>query len=217
VARRLSECWWEGRLLVLQSRAALGRGDSDAAIVRLEEAVRLARQSGDAWSLAMSLSQSGDLARAAGAYAQAGELYAESLALHEAPGLGGTGTPTLWHNLGYVSLASGDGADARARFAEDLRQFQRLGERHGMSDCVIGLAAVAAVEGHAETAAQLFGAAEAEMESLRSQIWHSNRADYERSLQLLRAALPADVLKNAWAASRALTWEEAVRLALGAE
>ncbi|HET6316683.1 MAG TPA: helix-turn-helix domain-containing protein, partial [Chloroflexota bacterium] len=106
---RWSEAYWcQGRLLATKASAALGRGDYAQARGLLEEAEHLARASGDAWSLAMNLSLLGDLERSNGANLRAGELYAEALSLHESRGTGGTATPSLLHNLGYVELANGD-------------------------------------------------------------------------------------------------------------
>ena len=207
LARRLHDHWWEGRLLAVKAGAALHRGERADAVGLLEAGVQLARATGDLWSLAMALSQLGDVERSLGRYPRAGELYAESLALRDRLRLGGTGAPSLWHNLGYVAIASGDLVGAAARFTAARAEFRRLGERRGVAESVIGLAAVAAAEGRAEAAAQLFGAGEAGLEALGSQLWPSNRPEYERFVTLVRAALPPAEFAASWAAGR-LTWSE---------
>ena len=213
LARRLGDAWWEGRLLETRAHVALRRGDAATAAALLEEGVRLARRTGDTWGLATALAELGDLARSRGAHADAGALYAESLTLREGLGLPGT-TPSLRHNLGYVALATGDASAATAQFAAALREFRRLGERRGVAECVIGLAGVAAAGGWAEGAARLFGAGEAALEALGSQLWPSNRADYERAVALARAALDTTAFEAARAEGRGLSLEEAIALAL---
>src|SRR6185437_11217373 len=124
--------------------AALGRDDHAQARALLEEAEQLARASGDVWSLAMNLGLLGDVDRSSGANVRAGELYAEALSLHESRGTGGTATPSLLHNLGYVELANGDAQRAAERFGQAIVQFRRMGDQRGIAEAIVGLGAVAA-------------------------------------------------------------------------
>ena len=67
------------------------------------------------------------------------------------------------HNLGYVVLRQGDTPQAAAFFEQSLALYQALKRKHGITECLIGLAAVAVVTGQptsARRAARLFGAAE---------------------------------------------------------
>jgi hypothetical protein len=169
--------------------------------------------SGDVWSLAMNLGLLGDVERANGANRRAGELYSEALTLHQARGTGGTATPSLLHNLGYVELAKGDTQHSAERFGEAIVQFRRLGDRRGIAESVAGLGAVAAVEGRPETAARLFGAAEAALESFGSQLWPSNRGEYERSVAMVRNALEPPEFESAWRAGRRLSLDQAAAAA----
>jgi hypothetical protein len=61
-----------------------------------------------------------------------------------------------------------------------------------------------------EHAARLFGATEAVREALGAPVPPSERADYERHVAAVRAALDA----AAWAAGRAMALEDAIVLAL---
>lgn len=202
--------WWEGRMLAVKGAAELARGDYTRATQWLEDAADLARATEDKWSLAMNLTQLGDVARASGAYDRAGDLYAESLSLHDELGLVGTATPSLLHNLAHVALADGNTQHAAERFGEAIVQFRRLGDRRGVAEAVIGLGAVAASEGRAESAARLLGAGQAALEALGTQLWPSNRAAYERSLHAARAALDPLAFEAAWAAGTRLSLEQAV-------
>jgi hypothetical protein len=192
----------------------LGRGDYAHARGLLEEAADLARATGDVWSLAMNLGQLGDVERASGGNLLAGELYVESLSLHEARGMTGTATPSLLHNLGYVELANRDAQGAAERFGEAIVQFRRLGDQRGIAESVVGLGAVAAFEGRAQTAARLFGAAEAALESLGTQLWPSNRGVYERSVAAARSAIDPVVFERAWREGGQLSLDQATAAAI---
>jgi tetratricopeptide (TPR) repeat protein len=215
LADRWSEAnWCQGRLLATKASTALGHGDYAQARGLLEEAADLARATGDVWSLAMNLGLLGDVERASGGNLRAGELYAESLSLHEARGMTGTATPSLLHNLGYVELSNRDAQSAAERFGEAIVQFRRLGDQRGIAESVVGLGAVAAFEGRADTAARLFGAAEAALESLGTQLWPSNRGVYERSVAAARAAIDTVVFEGAWRAGRQLSLDQATAAAI---
>ena len=212
-ARRLGDAWLESRVLEILAFAALRRGDRATAAALLKEDVDLARQSGDAWSLAAALGELGDLARSEGDHARAGRLYAEALTLRREVGLLRS-IPSLRHNQGYVALAGGDTAEARDCFADAVRQFRELGERRGVAECLIGLGALAMVEGRAEDAARLLGAGEAALTALGSELWPSNRADHERTVARARAALGAAGYRAARAEGQQLGVDEALALGL---
>jgi hypothetical protein len=161
----------------------------------------------------MALGELGDLERVRGAHDRAGVLYAESLALHESLKLGER-SPSLIHNLGYVALAEHEPSSAAAHFTDALHQFSWRGDRRGVAECVIGLASVAAAEGDAVTAARLFGAGQAALEALGTQLWPSNRPDYEHWVARTGAELSASVFEILWSEGRTLSLDAAVTRAL---
>jgi predicted ATPase/DNA-binding XRE family transcriptional regulator len=213
LARRLDETWVTVILLSNRAYGALHRGDALRARQCFMAGAGLARDKGDTWSLAMALGQLGDLERAQGAHDRAGSLYQESLALNETLGLGGR-SPSLLHNLGYVAVAQGKTPDAREYFTQALLQFQSRGDRRGVAECVIGLAAAAAAEGEPETAAPLFGAGQAALEALGTQLWPSNRPDYDHWVARTRAGLPASVFETLWSDGRRISLDAAMARAL---
>ncbi|MBA2277567.1 MAG: AAA family ATPase [Chloroflexia bacterium] len=206
-ARNVGDTWGVRRALEAVARDALRQGDLDAAIAWLQEAMDSARDDGDGWSLAIALNELGNIERARGAHASAGPLYQGSAAIFADLGLGDQ--PSLVHNLGYVALATGDQSDAAACFIGALTQFRRLGARRGMAECVIGLGAVAAADGRPADAARLFGAGESALEALGTQLWPSNRADYERWLARARSSCTEAHFDQALAEGRALSLDEA--------
>ena len=161
----------------------------------------------------MALGELGDLERVEGAHDRASSLYTESLTLHESLGLG-EHSPSLVHNLGYVALAQHDTSSAAAYFTDALEQFRWRGDHRGIAECVIGLAAVAAAEGEAATAAQLFGSGQAALEALRMQLWPSNRPDYDHWMARTRSKLSASAFEGMWSKGRTLSMDEALKLAL---
>jgi predicted ATPase/DNA-binding CsgD family transcriptional regulator len=211
-ARRIGHRFGEVRGLVALARRALRDGDLGAATALQEEAIDVARVAGDTWSLASALNDLGDMERTAGRHARAGERYAESLALFAELGL--DEQPSLVHNLGYVALAAGDAPLARARFTGALRQFRRFGGQAGMAECLVGLGAVAAAEGRPAEAARLFGAGEAALQVLGTQLWPSNRPDYERWSTRARGSLAAPAFGRASTEGRRWPLELAVTFAL---
>ena len=78
------------------------------------------------------------------------------------------------------------------------------------------LGMVAVAQNQPERGARLFAAAEALREAMNVSMVTSPsyRADYERSLIALRAALDEKTLAAAWAEGRAMSMEEAVEYAL---
>ena len=93
-------------------------------------------------------------------------------------------------------------------------QFRRLGDQRGIAESVVGLGAVAVFEARAETAARLFGAAEAALEALGTDLWPSNRSVYERSVAVARDALEPQVFEAVWRAGRQLSLDQAAAAAI---
>jgi ATP/maltotriose-dependent transcriptional regulator MalT len=192
----VGDFWWEGRVREGLATVALQYGDFSAAATQLEHAIKLARTTRDDWSLATLLTGLGDVSRARGNYPRAGDLYAESEALHRR--LGTEPAPTLRHNQAYVALHAGNLREAHRLFTESLRLFQGYSEQRGMAECLVGLAGVAASVGDRSRAALLLGAAEAGFDTVRAQISPSNRGDFSRVTALARASWTAEEFKAAW-------------------
>jgi hypothetical protein len=127
----------------------------------------------------------------------------------------------MLHNLGYVVLRQGDGQQAAALFEESLVLYQDLKRKHGVTECLIGLAGVAAVSGQPTTArraARLFGAAERLLEATGGGLAAADQAEHDRYVALARDQLDEAAFAAAWAEGRAMAMEQAIAYALeGAE
>jgi tetratricopeptide (TPR) repeat protein len=163
---------------------------------------------GDAWSEAAALNKLGDVARAQNDYARAGRLYEESLLRLE--GQGDELRASVLHNLGYVAIAEGDHPRGAALFSQSLRICQARGEQRGVAECLVGFACLAAATGQRARAARLFGAADAALQRLGTELSPSNRLDQKRGLGIARVGDP-HAFTTAYAAGRALSLDEAVR------
>jgi non-specific serine/threonine protein kinase len=194
LADQLDRPWYAARAAEFIASRALERGDMAEAANQLTRAVRLARDAGDQWNLAMLLSHLGDVERMRGTHPRAAPLYEESIRLFETLGL--PADPSRVHNLAYVELSQRHTARAESRFREALHAFERLGDPRGVADCVIGLGCVRAAERRPSEAARLFGAGEATLARLGSAVWPSNRADYQHWLRTVQGALG----EHAWRA-----------------
>jgi len=181
-----------------------------------EEGLVLARELGDKHGIAALLNSLGELARFQGDYERAAALYEEGLVLFRELG-GRLQIAMMLHNLAYVVLRQGDGRQAAASFEESLVLYRELKRKHGVTECLIGLAGVAAVVGEpatAQRAARLFGAAEGLFEATGGGLAAADQAEYDRYLALTRDQLAEAAFAAAWAAGRAMTMEQAIAYAL---
>jgi hypothetical protein len=84
----------------------------------------------------------------------------------------------------------------------------------GIVESVEGLAELAMAQGQLERAVRLVGTATALRDALGTPMPPNGRAQYERDLAAMRAALGEETFTAAWAAGSAMTLEDAVQYAL---
>jgi hypothetical protein len=113
-----------------------------------------------------------------------------------------------------VSHFRGQVAQAKSLFDEALTVLRRDAFKQWMPGTLAGLAGVAATEGHLEHAARLLAAAQSLVAALDAEWEPEERAEYERHLAAVRAALGDDRFAAAWEKGCALSLEEAIDLAL---
>jgi predicted ATPase/DNA-binding XRE family transcriptional regulator len=214
LVRETGPRWSEARYLDGLALLAIEQGDLEEAAKCLTSSLELARATGDAWSEAAALNKLGDVARAQSDYARAGRLYEESLLLLE--GQGDELRASVLHNLGYVATAQGDQARASALFSQSMRLCHARGEQHGVAECLVGFACLAAAKKQRLRAARLFGAADAAFQSLGTALSPSNRLDARRGLETARRGV-LEAFTRAYADGQALSLEAAVLVALPGE
>ena len=113
-------------------------------------------------------------------------------------------------SVGKASRALGDPRRSAECYQEALALFADHGDQAKIAACIEGLGHLAAINGNAEQAGRLFGAAEALYGPLGFRLPHHDPQAYAPALDAVRTALDEGTLASAWAAGRALPLEHAV-------
>jgi tetratricopeptide (TPR) repeat protein len=184
-----------------------------AAQALAEESLAIQRELGDPFGVALSLHSLGNIARFQGEYGSARALLEESLARFRDLG-DKRGIAASLNSLGKVRLHQEEHGAASVLLGESLTMQRELGDRQGIAACLEGLATVASAEGQPERAARLSGAAAGIADPISIPQPTSERADHERHLAAVKAALGEAAFTAAWAAGQAMTLEAAVTFAL---
>jgi tetratricopeptide (TPR) repeat protein len=193
--------------------ASSDHGDHVAAQSYYEEALAVWRALGDQSSAAAALGNLGIVARAQGDLAVARAWYDEALAAHRSSGDKRNVAVTLV-NLGELAIEQDDLEAVRGFVVEGLRLCREIGARLESAYAVAAMAQLAQACGEAERAARLEGSAAGLREIIGHSLPPSALAGHERHLSELRASLGEDAFERAFAAGRALSWEQAIAYAL---
>jgi tetratricopeptide (TPR) repeat protein len=176
-------------------------GDLAAARAAFTESLATFREVGDSWGTAITLGALVTLALVQGDAATARSLSEESLPLSRQ--VGNTWSLALvLVNLGAAVLQEGDHQQARDHFVEGLRLWRELGNQTGSMMAVAGLAEVAALQGQAERAGRLFGAADALFPVGGLLLDGSDRTAFDRRVAAARGP-PRRGRVRGWMGSRA--------------
>jgi hypothetical protein len=109
-----------------------------------------------------------------------------------------------------VAQAQGDASQALALYQESWALRWALGDKHGLAECLEGLAGVAVTQRQLEHAAQLLGAAEALRTALGAPLSPGERVQYDHNVSAVRAGLDATAFAAAWATGQATPAEHVV-------
>jgi ATP/maltotriose-dependent transcriptional regulator MalT len=132
--------------LRVQAMVALWQERWEEAECSLEEGLALAREVGDRWWQAYTLSWLGSALLRAGDPAAARPVYEEALALYgELGDQWGRVQPLI--GLGDAAAAQGDVAAARARYEEALALARQTGDKHSAARALVGIAGTALQQG----------------------------------------------------------------------
>jgi len=201
-----------GFALISACFAALSLGKYREARAMLDEGLPLFREARNPYLIAVTINGSGDLARCEGDYARAQADYEESIALLREIGAARDLASAL-HNLGYTCLCLGKTEQAHALFRESMALQHTQQNTHGIAECLIGFAAMAAVCGLPADGARLLAAAVAIGGERIVTTWAATKMEYEHYLALIRAALTEQQFQAAQATGRTLSLERAVEFA----
>jgi tetratricopeptide (TPR) repeat protein len=179
----------------------------------METALKLGTEVGESWIIASALNNFGEIARYQKQYQQAETYYLESKDLFESV----ESFPDVaraYHSLGYVSLARGDPAEARALFEKSMELHQKLGVKRGVVEAVCGLAILLADQGQAELFARLLGAVESQFASLGGALWPADRSEVESRMEEARQQLGENAFAAAFESGKSIDLKEAITLVM---
>jgi DNA-binding CsgD family transcriptional regulator len=212
IHREVGDTYQLGMALTLSSFPAMTLGLYDEAQALMDEGLPLLRQVGNPYRLAMALNYAGDLARCKGNYVQAQSAYEECIAILRRLDAVRDLASAL-HNLGHTCLHLGDVEQARALFSESLSIQEARRNTPGIAECLIGYAALAVARGLPGGGARLLAAAVAIGGERVATAWAATRLEYEHTLALIHAGLPAGDFEAEQAAGRAFSLAQAVEFA----
>jgi predicted ATPase/class 3 adenylate cyclase len=198
--------------LVFEGMLDAAAGRTDEAGAKFSEALEIQRRHDDWEGAGMSLGGLAQLAAARGDAEEALDLYRQSLTAFETVGDRGEEARILSEVAG-THLAHGDTELARGFFFEAVQAHTDIGSLRGVGQSLVGLAAIEAVEGRPERAAQIAAAAEVHAQEEGVVVAYSDETPGGDRVEQARAALSADDLARATELGRRLTIEEALDLA----
>lgn len=179
----------------------------------LEESRQLLQGSGDDWSLALTISGMGEVARIQGNTKKAIPYHIEALELFRILGdAAGVGSRLL--TLGHIMLQEGESEQAVTYYKEGITAFLDFKGYPGIAACMMGMAGAIGSLGKAGLAARTFGATDALCDAFGISIPVFYRAGYEQSLMATRAQLDEATFQAEWKVGRSMTAIQAIAYAL---
>ena len=181
-----------------------------------EQCLVIDRKLGDKSRTAYSLGGLADVYYYTGDLDRGAEYYERSLALHRE--LDDRRSVALTqHNLGEIALKQNDPKKAEDLYKESLVMTREIDDRWLTVQMLPGLASLFALRGHQERAVSVLAAADALRREIGFEFQADVLADHERTVELARAALPADRFEAAWQKGSAMSLEEAANYVLEGE
>jgi predicted ATPase/DNA-binding CsgD family transcriptional regulator len=211
VYQEMGEAWGIAMALCYLGRAMGELGDLVTARSLLEESTAQVRMVGDRLRLALPLNALGLVALEQGDYAAARARFEEALAVARETEDEQYSADALAH-LGTVALRMGEYHESFSFYRQSLALINREQGTRGDSliEDLAGLAAVASLSGQLERAARLLGAVEALREARGVELPALRRAEYERTVEGIRAQLDEATFAAAWKEGRAMELSQAI-------
>jgi predicted ATPase/class 3 adenylate cyclase len=179
-----------------------------------EEGIRLLKEAGSQWPLAMILYGYGAFAARWGFYEEARSHFETSLTLFTV--LKDRHRISMIHSeLAHLERQQGHFAQAKSLYRETIQAWQSIGHRAAVAHQLESFAFIAKAQEEDQRAAKLFGAAEALRENPNLPMNPMEQVEYQREVNDLRANMDEATFARAWAEGRAMTMEQAIAFALG--
>jgi tetratricopeptide (TPR) repeat protein len=192
---------------------AYQRGDAARAQSLWEESLAEAEEAADKATIAYVLVYAQSIIMEQGDPAAARSYFERGLALSQEAGV--TLLAAVAHDaLALVDRTQGNLESAEEHLREGLTLHRASGFLRWVPNSLISIAGLAAVQGMAERAARLFGAADALRQAMEVHLNVREQEEYERDVTLARSGLGETGFAAAWAEGQALPLEEAIAYAL---
>jgi predicted ATPase/DNA-binding CsgD family transcriptional regulator len=211
--QEVGEVWGTAFSLYYLGRATLELGDPVAAHALLEESAKLFRNLGDRQISVLPLDALGLVALQQGDGAGARTYFEEVLSIARETEDDEHIADALAH-LGSVALRRSDYSQAATLYQQSLVLYRELGDKAGIVEDLAGVAEVASLVGQPERAVRLLGAVEAQREASGIRLSPLRHAEYDRTVEGIRAYLGDAAFAEAWAQGRAMPLEQAISQAL---
>jgi predicted ATPase len=190
-------------------------GSPEVARERLQEALVLFRDAGDPILVAWCLNHLADVAIETGNHSEADQLYRESEAMFRNAG-DAWGVARSCTDLGRLAIARDDLAEAGSRFVEALGLFLQLRHRRGVALLLEGCAQLVALQGRAEQALVIAGAAKQLRDTIAVPGRSPQQARLEQALAPILRQTPPAVAQAHLAQGAAMPLATAIGYALEA-
>jgi predicted ATPase/class 3 adenylate cyclase len=214
LAREVGDKVLLGSALVnLAAVMAVAFQDLDTMRANGDEGIRLLRESGSHWSLAMAVFGFGLFMATQGNYAEARAQFEASIPLftelrdrHR--------LAMIYSELAHLERRQGHFAEAKSLYHETIQEWQKVGHRAAIAHELECFAFIAKAQEEDQRAARLLGAAEILRENIQIPMSPYEWVEYEREVNDLRANMDPSDFDKAWAAGRAMIMEQAITFAL---
>ena len=190
-------------------------GRFEQAAEHYQRALAIYRELGSEWGIGWALHDLGLAARDRGDNDEAAALHEQSLALFRKIGYRWGTAWALW-NLGVLAHRRGTDARAREYLTESLELYRALDDRRGIAQSLEGFAAIIFVAGRLRESAKVLSAADTLRAGLGAPLALSDRREYDRTLEGLKAALSPTEFDQEWKSGRTLELDVVIRTALEA-
>jgi predicted ATPase/DNA-binding SARP family transcriptional activator len=210
--RRLEEPWRTALLLMGRATAHSYTAHSPAR-ADFEQALTIARYSGDPLALGYTLSHYGTFLCIDGDAARARALHEEMLTIARSLPDENMHAEARY-DLAMDAISAGDPRSAQAHLAVAVHRYQDIDHLDGLTRCLGALSALALNRGQAHLAARLIGAAAAGRDRIGLTPWPAVTEAERRTIERTEALLPGGEFAAQVAAGRRQTVADAVTQAL---
>jgi len=212
-ADRVGDGFLRAQVLANESLVDMQAGDGDRAQATLDDALALLRRLGVPRRVWMfQLINVGWIASNRHDFGRAREAFEEYLAEEsfKAP----VGIANAEVNLAYVAICEGDRDEADRRFRQGLVHARESRARPTIAPALLGLAAVAAIDGDPERAVRLYGTADGMMKAMDMPFWGLDELILKRYVVPAEDALAQDVRERVREEGEAMSLDETLEYAL---